>query len=114
MILIIQLSKNQLKQRIIIRLLVLTIPKLRGYARTFNNKDEDRDKNKNNKLMYFHVIKFIDIFLDLNVPEDGVECESLTIISIDSSPVSEKKYYLQVQLDHCACKNYGQANNGLS
>ena len=34
----------------------------------------------------------------LNVPEDGVECKSFTIISIAN------KYYQQVYLDNCAYK----------
>ena len=40
----------------------------------------------------------------LNVPEDGVECESFTIISIDSLLDYENKYYLQVYLDKCTYK----------
>ena len=36
--------------------------------------------------------------------EDGVECESLTIISIDSLLVYYSKYYVQVYLDNCAYK----------
>ena len=40
----------------------------------------------------------------LNVPEDGVQCESFTIISIDSLLVYEKKYYLQKYLDNFAFK----------
>ena len=39
-----------------------------------------------------YAIKFI---LILNVPEDGVECESCTIISIDCLLVYKNKYYLQ-------------------
>ena len=38
------------------------------------------------------------------MPEDGVECESFTIVSIDSLLVYESKYYLQVYLDNCAYK----------
>ena len=37
----------------VIRLLVLTPPKLSGYVKTF--KDKGTDKNKNNKLMYLHI-----------------------------------------------------------
>ena len=37
----------------VIRLLVLTPPKLSGYVKTF--KDKGIDKNKNNKLMYLHI-----------------------------------------------------------
>ena len=35
-------------------------------------------------------------FRGLNVPENGVECESFTIISIDSSLIYENEHYLQV------------------
>ena len=40
----------------------------------------------------------------LNVPEDYIECESFTVISIDSLLVNDKKYYLQVYLDDFAYK----------
>ena len=43
-------------------------------------------------------------FCGLNVPEDNIECESFTVISIDSLLVNEKKYYLQVYLDNCPYK----------
>ena len=39
-------------------------------------------------------------FRGLHVPE----CESFTVISIDSLLVYVNKYYLQVYLDNCACK----------
>ena len=39
----------------------------------------------------------------MNAP-DGVECESFTIISIDSLLVYENKFYLQVYLDSCTYK----------
>ena len=38
----------------------------------------------------------------LNVPEDGVECESFTVISIDSLLYYNSKYYLQIYLANCA------------
>ena len=38
------------------------------------------------------------------MPEDDIECESLTVISIDSLLVYYKKYYLQVYLDNCTYK----------
>ena len=38
----------------------------------------------------------------LNVPEDDIECESFTVIFIDSLLVYDQKYYLQVYLDNCA------------
>ena len=34
-------------------------------------------------------------FCDLNLPEDDVECESFTIVFIDSLLSYENKYYLQ-------------------
>ena len=43
-------------------------------------------------------------FRCLNVPEDDLEYESSTVISIDSLLVYDKKYYLQVYLDNCAYK----------
>ena len=41
-------------------------------------------------------------FRCLNVPEDDIESECLTVISIDSLLVYENKYFLQVYLDNCA------------
>ena len=38
------------------------------------------------------------------MPEDDIECESFTVISIDSLLVYDKKYYIQVYLDNCAYK----------
>ena len=43
-------------------------------------------------------------FRDLIVPEDVIEFESFTIISVDSLLVYDRKYYLQVYLDNCAYK----------
>ena len=43
-------------------------------------------------------------FRDLNVPEDDIECEFFTVISIDSLLVYNEEYYLQVFLDNCAYK----------
>ena len=43
-------------------------------------------------------------FLSLNVPEDDIECESFTVISIDFLLLFGNKYYLQVYLDNCAYK----------
>ena len=36
--------------------------------------------------------------------EDDIECEFLTVISIDSLLAYENKYYLQEYLDNCAYK----------
>ena len=44
-------------------------------------------------------------FPSLNVPEDDVDCESFTVISIDSLPVYESKYYQQVYLGNCVYKS---------
>ena len=44
-------------------------------------------------------------FPGLNAPEDDIELKSFTVISIDSFPVYENKFYLQVYLDNCAYKN---------
>ena len=120
-----------------IRSLVLIMPKMSGYVKTFKAKEG------NNKLMCFCIddekllekykaiwtkiedlkniklnalpvyddryIKtkirtFGDKVCGLNVPEDDIECESFTVISIDSLLVYDKKYYLQVYLDNCAYK----------
>ena len=40
----------------------------------------------------------------LNAPEDDIECESFTVIFIDSLLLYKNKYYLQVYLDNCAYK----------
>ena len=42
--------------------------------------------------------KFHTNFRVLNVPEDGIECEPFTVISIDSLLVYTSKYYLRVYL----------------
>ena len=38
------------------------------------------------------------------MPENDIECESFTVISIDSLLVYENKYYLEVYLDNCVYK----------
>ena len=38
------------------------------------------------------------------MPEGDIECESFTIISIDSLLVYENKYYLRAYLDNCDYK----------
>ena len=40
----------------------------------------------------------------LNVPEDDIECEYFSVISINYLLVYENKYYLQVYLENCAYK----------
>ena len=128
-----------------IRPLVLIMPKMSGYVKTF--KVKERDKNESSKLLSYRMdheklfekykaiwtkiedLKNIELnalpvyddkyiktkirtyvdkvyisFRGLNVPEDDIECESLTVISIDSLLVYYKKYYLQVYLDNCTYK----------
>ena len=128
-----------------IRPLVLTIPKMSGYVKTFKVKDGDKDES--NKLMSFCIddeklaekykavwakiedLKNIELnalpvyddryiknkirtygdkvythFRGLNVPKDDIECESFTVISIDSLLAYKNKYYLLVFLDNCAYK----------
>ena len=41
-------------------------------------------------------------FCGLNVPEDGLQCESFAIISINFLLVYENKYYPQEYLNNCA------------
>ena len=43
-------------------------------------------------------------FSGLNVPKDGIEFESFTIISIYLLHVCDNKYYLEVYLDICVYK----------
>ena len=44
--------------------------------------------------------KVYTYFRGLNVPDDDIECESFTVIPIDSLPIYKHKYYLQVYLDN--------------
>ena len=60
-----------------------------------------------------YVDKVCTNFRGLNVPEDDIEYESFTVISIDSLLIYENKYYLQVYLDNCAY-NCRQTNDRLS
>ena len=48
--------------------------------------------------------KVYTTFRDLNVPENGIECESFTSISIDSLLFCDNKYCLQIHLDNCVYK----------
>ena len=53
-------------------------------------------------------------FRGLDVPEDDIQCESFTVISIDSLLVYDKKHYLQVYLDNCTYKTVKKTNDRLS
>ena len=55
----------------------------------YNNRDT---KTK----MRTYEDKVYTIFCGLHVPEDDKECESFTVISIDSLLAYKNKYYLQV------------------
>ena len=57
---------------------------------------------KNKKRTY--VNKGYTNFHGLNVPEDDIQCECFTFISIDSLTVHESKYYLQVYSDNWVIK----------
>ena len=89
--------------------------KLVGMYRTILSKIEDLKNIKFNALAVHdnrhvktkittHGDKVYTNFCGLNMPEDGVEFESFTIISIDTLLVYESKYYLQVHLENCAYK----------
>ena len=125
--------------------LVLILPKMSAFVKTFKYKGVD--KNKNNKLMSLHIdanklleknkticnkiddLKKIELnalavhddrniktkiriygskvytnFQGLDVPEDGVECKSFTVISNDSLLVYDSKYSLQVYFHNCTLK----------
>ena len=49
---------------------------------------------------------------DLNMLEDDIECESFTVISIDSLLMYDKKYYFQVYLDNQAYKTVKKQMTG--
>ena len=55
--------------------------------------------------MRTYVDKVDTNFCSVNVPEDGVNCESFATISINSLLAYENKYYLQVYLDNCVYEN---------
>ena len=50
------------------------------------------------------VEKFVIIFQGLNVPKNGVECQSFTVIFCYSLFVYDNTFYLQVYLNNCAYK----------
>ena len=104
-----------LKRKIINCLCVKMMKKLLGKYKTIWTKIQDLWNIEFNALP-FHDCEYMKTkirtygdnfytnFPCLNVPEGGVECESFTIISIDSLFVYESKYYLQLYLDNCAYK----------
>ena len=114
----------------VIRPLVLILPKVSGYVKTFKEKNKLMFLNisheklfKNCKTIWTKIEdlpvyddryiktkiraysdKVYTTFCSLDVPEDGVECKSFTVISIDSLLVNENKYYPQVYFDNCIYK----------
>ena len=79
--------------------LVLMLPKMSGYVKTF--------KEKNNKLMSLHTDdeKLLEKYEAIWAKIDLFSHESFTIIFIDSVLVYESKYYLTVYVQHCAYKS---------
>ena len=47
---------------------------------------------------------FYTNFCGFNMPEDDIECESFTVISIDYLLVYDEKYYLQIYLENFVYK----------
>ena len=91
--------------------LLIDDDKLLGKYKTIWTKTEDLQNIKLNALPVYndryikteirrYGDKVYTNFRGLNVPEDGVECKSFTVISTDSLLNSDNKYYLQVYLDN--------------
>ena len=59
---------------------------------------------KNENMVLKFILNFGITNSVLNLPENDIECESFTVISIDSLLVYNEKYYIQVFLDSCAYK----------
>ena len=124
-----------------IKPLILIMPKMSGYVKTFKVKDKNNilsslriddekllqkyiaiwSKIENLKNVELNTLPVYDDryiktkirtygdkvytnFSGLNLPQDEIECESCTVISIDSLLVYESKCCMQVYLDNCAYK----------
>ena len=76
--------------------------KLLEKYKTIKTKTEDLKNIKLNALFVYDdkYIKTNNNFRGLNFPEDNMECESFTVISITSLLVYENKFYLQIYLDN--------------
>ena len=48
------------------------------------------------------------------MPDDGIKCESFTVISVYSLLVNNSKYYLKVYWDSCSYKIIGKKKDRLS
>ena len=88
--------------------LVLILPKMSAYVKTLKVKDVIKlsvlpvcvDRYIKPKIRGYSD-KVYTNFRGLNMPEDGIECESFTVISIGSLFVPENRDYLKVHLDNC-------------
>ena len=84
--------------------------KLLEKYKTICTNIEDLNNIELNTLPVFddrYVKRFVKVytnFCGLNVPEDNIEWESFTVISIDSLLVYKNKYYPQEYLHKCAYK----------
>ena len=73
----------------VIRPLVLILPKMNGYIKTFKDKGGNKDQDKNNKLMSFHkdggklLEKYITIWTKI---------EDLQNIELNTLPVYDDRY----------------------
>ena len=90
--LIIQLSQNQFKYLIrhldkVVRPLVLILPKMSGYVKTFKVKDGDKDKN--NKLMSFRIDdeKLLEKYKAIRT-----KIEDFKNIELNALPVYDDRY----------------------
>ena len=113
--------------------LVSIMPKMSGYVKAFKVEDKtnklmsfriDEKLSEEYKAIWTKIKDLINIrktryrktkiraygdnvytnFHGLNAPEYDQECESFTVIFIDSLFVYQNKYYLQVYLKNCAYK----------
>ena len=110
----------------VIQTVALILPKICRYVNIF--KDKRRDKS-NNKLVsvhtqmiisYYKNIRFTKIkirifgdevytkFCSLNMSEDDTDCESFTVISIDSLVVYEKQILFASNFRNSFCKLVNQ------
>ena len=107
----------------IIRPLVLILPKMSGYVKTYKiitygdrvytnfhdlNVPEGSVECSDDRYVKTKIRMYGDKvytnFRGLNVPEGSAECKSFTHIYIHSLLVYENKYYLQLYWDSCAYK----------
>ena len=71
----------------VIRPLVLILPKMNGYIKTFKDKGGNKDQNKNNKLMSFHGGKLLEKYITI-----WTKIEDLQNIELNTLPVYDDRY----------------------